>query len=259
TLEQLRSLGYVSAGTSRTVELNGEGIDPKDRTEILKLIEDATTTRSRISSDERIALLRRALSLDPTNSSLYYLLGEAYEKTQRDDEAIKLYQTAIEREVVGPARIYSRMATIYGRQGRITEAIEAFKGAVSLDPTDLDTQNRLAVSYLLQGDTASANKVLKDILALDDTNAQAYNSLGWLALRQGNDGEALSHFTRALELNPELLEAYINLGMLYKKARNFTRARVYFETFLAKASPQKHKDSIARVKQELAELNGRSG
>ncbi|PYV36429.1 MAG: hypothetical protein DMG06_30740 [Acidobacteria bacterium] len=91
-------------------------------------------------------------------------------------------------------------------------------------------------------------------MVLSEENAQAHNSLGWIALKKGDAAAAQQHFERALQLDPNLMEAYINLGMLYKQASDYTRARANFETFLARASPKKDRDSIPRIKKELAEV-----
>lgn len=254
TEEQLRSLGYVSGGTPRKLELTGQGIDPKDRLDILALVEESTSTQKKMPPAQRIHLLQQAIRRDPTNPSLYVILGDGLEKHQRYAEALQLYQSALHQESTATNKIYARMARVYGRQGNITAAISAFRKAVELDPTDLETQNKLAVTYLLAGRTAEAESALKAVLVLSEQNAQAHNSLGWIALKKGDTAAAKNHFERALQLDPDLMEAYINLGMLYKQAGDYSRARTNFETFLAKASPHKQKESIPRIKSELAEV-----
>ncbi len=257
--EQLRSLGYVSSGTPAELELTGEGIDPKDRVHVLKLIEESTSTQKSLSSERRLQLLRQALQEDPTNPSLYFLLGEAYEKTRRDSQALQVYQAAIEQGGTATNQIYARLAGIYGRQGHVDLAIASFRKAVEIDPTDLETQNRLAVAYLLSGRLAEAERILQVVLKLNDRSSQAHNSLGWVALRKNDLQGARARFERALELDPSLLEAYINLGMLYKQAGDYARARSSFEAFLAQAQANQHQDSIARVKRELAALPQAAG
>lgn len=254
TEEQLRSLGYVSGGTPRKLELTGQGIDPKDRLDILKLVEESTSTQKKTPPALRIQLLQRAVRRDPTNPSLYIVLGDGLEKHQRYAEALELYQSALRQENTATSKIYARMARVYGRQRNIAAAISAFKKAVELDPTDLETQNKLAVTYLLVGRTAEAENMLKAVLVLSDENAQAHNSLGWIALKKGDTGAAQQQFERALQLDPKLMEAYINLGMLYKRTGDYARAQANFAAFLAKASQQKERDSILRVKRELAEV-----
>src|SRR5262249_43343343 len=145
TEKQLRSLGYAAARGAAKLELTGEGADPKDRIHILELIDEASTKLKTIRAEQRLRSLERALNEDPTNPLLYYFLGEAYEKTNRDGEALQLYETAIKKNVANVSRIYVRMALIYGRTGRVDDGILAFEKALQAEPTDEETLNRLAV------------------------------------------------------------------------------------------------------------------
>jgi len=61
TERQLRSLGYVSAGSRRHLVLDGKGIDPKDRIQILQLLEEATTHQKKTAPLRRIRLLEQGL------------------------------------------------------------------------------------------------------------------------------------------------------------------------------------------------------
>ena len=259
TEEQLRSLGYVWSWAPLKLELTGQGIDPKDRVHILKLLEEATTNQKRTPAPQRIQLLSQALRDDPTNSMVYFLLGESYEKGRREDEALKIYQKAVQHGVLGLNKIYVRMAKIYGRHGKVDAAISAFEKAVELNPSDLDTQNKLAVAYLMRRQIDLAQRTLRAILALDEADAQAHNSLGWIALQRQDTEAALKEFERALQLDPNLMETYVNLGMLYKARGDYTHARACFETFLAKASGTEYKDSMPQVRRELAWIVKKQG
>ncbi len=251
TEEQLRSLGYVWSWAPLRLELTGQGIDPKDRVHVLELLEEATNDPRKTLS-QRIQLLRQALTEDPTNSMIYLLLGNGYETSHREDEALKIYQNAIQQRILGLNTIYVRMAKIYGRHGKVDAAILAFEKAVEMNPSDLETQNKLAMAYLMRGQIGPAERTLKAILALNEADAQAHNSLGWIALRKQDTGTALKEFDRALRLNPKLMEAYINLGMLYKERGDYAQARTCFESFLAKASGTAYKDAIPKIQRELA-------
>lgn len=254
TERQLRSLGYATGRGAAKLQLTGEGADPKDRVHILELIDEANTRLKAIPAAQRLRSLQQALGEDPTNPLLYYYLGEAYEKTGREAEALKLYETAIAKNVTNPSRIHVRIALIHGRAGRTDEGIFAFEKAVESDPTDVETLNRLAVLYLMKGRPADAERLLKAILVLTPESAQAHNSLGWIALRRKELAAARQHFEQALQADADFLEPYVNLGMLCKQTRDFNCARTYFETYLTKATSERYRDAAARIRKELALL-----
>lgn len=254
TMEQLKSLGYLSGFSPREFELTGKGIDPKDRVEILKLLEMAESPESTLSSAQRIRVLRRANSLDPDNPSLYYQLGGEYEKAGKHGEAMKLYETAIGRGIRN-GRLYSRIADLQLRSGRKEEAIANYEKAAQFNPSDVESQNNLATAYLEEGRLADAERVFKWVLATDPEHAPAYNGLGLIAIQKQNAAEARGYFEKAVQLDPDMVEAQLNLGLIYKMAGDRQRARACFEAFVAKASPAQYGQIIPKVREELAALH----
>jgi hypothetical protein len=65
TMEQLKSLGYLSGGVGREIEMNGQGADPKDRVNILELLEEAAGNDAvKLPVAKRVAMLRAAVAGD---------------------------------------------------------------------------------------------------------------------------------------------------------------------------------------------------
>jgi arylsulfatase A-like enzyme/cytochrome c-type biogenesis protein CcmH/NrfG len=253
TSEQLRSLGYLGGSTPREYELTGKGIDPKDRVEVLRLLQLATSPESQAPITERISMLRRAYSLDLTNPTIYYHLGQEYVNGGRPDEAVKLYRSGIDHGIE-TAWLYSRLGHLYLRQKNITDAIVSFERAAQLNPSDSESLGDLGLVYLETGRLGDAERVFKWAAATGGDYAPAHNGLGLVAIRKQDLAAARGHFEKAVQLDPSLLEAQLNLGRIYKIMGDMTRARARFEAFLAKASPAEYGDVIIRVKAELASM-----
>ena len=253
TMEQLKSLGYVSGFSARAYELTGQGIDPKDRVGILKLLAVAEDPNSDTPQRRRIELLEQALREDPTNPNLYYQLGGKYEKNGRHAEAMKLYYAALQRGIEN-ARLHSRIADLYVRAGKKEQAIPEYEKATQLNPSDVESQTNLATAYLEQGRVPDAERVFKWVVTTDPGSASAYNGLGLIAIQRQDPGAARGYFEKALALDGDLVEAQLNLGLIYKMAGDRARARQCFETFLAKASPAQYREIIPKVREALAEM-----
>jgi len=253
TLNQLRSLGYTGGFSPRTFTLQGKGIDPKDRLEVLKIMEEADGPQSRLPMPRRIELLRQALKLDPTNPLLYYSLGGDCEKAGRYAEAMDVYNAAV-RNGIDSGRLHSRIGDLLVRGGKKSEAIPEYEKAARFNPADLESQANLATAYLETGDLASAERVYKAINAIDPSYAAAYNGLGVIAIQRQDGAAARGYFEKAVGLDPDLVEAQLNLGLLYKMAGDRERARTCFEAFLAKASPAQYRQIIPKVREELVAL-----
>jgi arylsulfatase A-like enzyme/Flp pilus assembly protein TadD len=251
TMAQLKSLGYLGGTSGREYTLTGKGIDPKDRADVLKLLYLAISPDAAMPSSQQIPILRRALTADPSNPSIYYHLGDAYGKAGRPVEAMKLYQDAIHRGLRN-AWLFSRLGYLFVRQGNKSEAILAFETAAQLNPTDIESLNDLGTAYLEMGRTGDAERVLQWSIAADVANPLAYNGMGLVSIQKQDMGAARSYLEKAVQLDPDILEAQLNLGRIYKITGATARARACFETFLAKASPTEYGPVIAKVKAELA-------
>jgi arylsulfatase A-like enzyme/Flp pilus assembly protein TadD len=251
-MSQLRSLGYLSGFSPTEYSLNGQGPDPKDRVNILKLIYLAESPGPTPQS-RRIELLQQAVNEDPNNPSLYHQLGGELEKVGRYPEALRLYETALQRGV-GKGRLHSRIADLSLRAGNKDRAITEYEKAAQFNPADLESQTNLATAYLEKGRVSDAERVFQWVLSNDQQYAAAHNGLGLVAIQKRDMTTAQTQFEQAVKLNPDLVEAQMNLGLIYEMAGDRARARQCFEAFLAKASPVQYASIIPKVRQELATL-----
>jgi len=253
TLSQLKSLGYVSGFTSRSYDLKGQGIDPKDRIGVLKLLQTVETGRSQLTAARRVELLRQALSADAGDPHIYYELGAEYERAGRSDEAMKLYREAVKNGIES-GRLHSRIADLLVRAGKKAAAIPEYELAAQFNPADLQSQANLATAYMEQGRLPDAERVDKWILTVDPKYAAAYNGLGVIAIQRQDTATARGYFEKAVQIDPDLVDAQLNLGLIYKMAGDRARARACFQAFLSKASPAQYREVIRQVREELAGL-----
>lgn len=253
TLDQLRSLGYVSGSSVRTFNLTGNGADPKDRVGILKLIELAEDPAARTPDSRRIELLQQAVKEDPSDPDLYYQLGAKLENAGRHAEAIQLYREAIGKGIAD-ARLHSRIADLMLRAGNKGEAIAEYEKAASMNPADTASETNLAVAYLEMGRVPDADRVFHWVLATDPQSAAAFNGLGLISIQKSDTASARGYFEKAVQIDPELIEAQLNLGLIYRMSSENAKARSCFEAFLAKATPAQYGEMIPKVRAALAEL-----
>jgi len=246
TLRQLKSLGYLSGSSTPGTELNGQGTDPKDRLEVLRLLHLAVHSGAPLS--ERISLLRQAIAKDPADPGLYNSLGNLYAETGREAEAMKLYDDALHKGV-RTAWIYSRLGNLYLRQGKKTEAITLLESATQLNPSDYESLENLAVAYRQAGRMDDSERALNAILKSGEEYAPAYNELGMSAFQKGDVASAHGYFEKAARLDPTY---QLNLGRFYKMAGDNPRARAAFEAFLAaRSSSADYRQVIPQVRKEL--------
>jgi len=250
TLDQLKSLGYLSGVAPSEFELNGKGPDPKDHTASLRAFQTALGPGANaIPSGRKIEILRQALAGDSSNPSLYFYLGAEYEKAGRFDQAMRVYQNA-QKQNIRSGRLLSRMGDLYLRDGKRGDAIAAYEKAAQFNPSDVESQSNLATAYLEEGKIGDAERCFRWVLTIEES-ATAYNGLGLVAIQRQDSRAARENFERAVALDPNLVEAQLNLGLIYKMAGDLPRAKACFEAFLDKAPRGRYAKIIPQVKQEL--------
>lgn len=249
---ELESLGYVGAG-QRALKIDMSGPDPKDRVEILGVIERATEFMNHDRFNEAAALLEKIVSLDATNPMLYKKLGLSYQRLGRFEQAEKVYLEAVKNKA-DEDQTHAELGNIYIRRGDLTRAVDAMERAARMNPANLQNMVNLATAYLHLDKPEETRRVLNAILAQNAGYAAAHNLFGILEIRRGRGAEAREHFEKAVKGNPDLTEAYMNLGLLAQNAGDSKAAIGYYKRFLRLAKPDKYGEIIPKVKAAIKDL-----
>lgn len=116
-------------------------------------------------------------------------------------------------------------------EGKLSEALEAFKKAYSLDPDNgrfYHFMGPLLIQF--EGQTVLGRRLLDKALSLQPNfQAQLYTSMGVADLKDGDWRGAGAHFRKALELKPGYEPAEINIGVLSLHQKDYNKAKEYFE------------------------------
>jgi len=167
-----------------------------------------------------VTLWGDVVTKSPLKSRGYNGIGLAYFEQGRVAEAIEAYRTALR---LNPAsddeyfKVYHNLGLAYVKQGRITEAIEAYRTAIKHNPAYEEAFSNLGLAYMKQGRIDEAIGAYRDALRLKPTFAEAYINLGLAYFNQGRFDEAIGSYRDALRLNPNVAGVYINLGLAYLK------------------------------------------
>jgi tetratricopeptide (TPR) repeat protein len=100
--------------------------------------------------------------------------------------------------------------------GKYSEAADAYKKALNIDPSDAEALNGLGISYMKLKKNKEAIEIYKQAIALGSNTAWVYSNLGLAYIEARMYKEALEPLTQATNIMPELEEAHYNLGIAYK-------------------------------------------
>jgi len=97
----------------------------------------------------------------------------------------------------------ANLGNLHATQGRVDDAMAAFRGALALDPTFGQAALNLADLQRSRGLEDEAEKTLRAALKRDPRSAPAHFALGLSLTRQKRSGEALRELAEAARLAPE--------------------------------------------------------
>ncbi len=114
--------------------------DSPARATSLKLTEQARLAMVRGENDEVVALLARAVSIDPTNYYAYFFLARAHMDSGRFEQAVGFFKRAENGFASNPVWLAETLAfegLAYERVGRVTAAEAAYQKALDAVPGHL--------------------------------------------------------------------------------------------------------------------------
>jgi len=249
---ELQALGYVGAG-SRTLRIDMSGPDPKDRVQVLGVLEQAADAINHDRFAAAVPLLEKIARGDPTNPLIYKQLGLCYQSLKQFDKAERTYQEAT-RNKADNDDTHAELGEIYIRRGDLARAVASMEHVAKLNPTNLTNLVNMGTAYLHLGQQGEAEQALRAALTQNEQHAGAHNLFGILEIQRGREAEARSHFLQAVKYDPDLAEPYMNLGLLAQNAGDPKAAIRYYKKFLEKASPDKYGEVIPKVKAALSDL-----
>ena len=142
----------------------------------------------------------------PENDLAHHVLGCAYLREHRYDEAIAEFREALRlRPSYAEAR--SNLGAALELSGRPAEATVEYEAAVRASPNRADLRYNLGRALALQGRPDAALEQYEAAVRSDPDLAEAQGGLGELLLRAGRTREAIPHLEKALELRPGWTEA----------------------------------------------------
>jgi TolB-like protein/DNA-binding winged helix-turn-helix (wHTH) protein/Tfp pilus assembly protein PilF len=181
--------------------------------------------------EERIALLTRAVELDPKFALAWARLGGEHARAHwvfldRSANRLSLAEKAIERALAlapDDIAVRSEVGIVYYYGYRdYSRAAQYFEDLLRIAPNHVDTLVPLAYIRRRQGRWPEVNALLEKALAIDPRNVSALVALGgYLALYRHWD-EALSLQRKLVELQPGNLGARCELKMIeWQKSGSF--------------------------------------
>jgi len=150
-----------------------------------------------------IQSLKKAIELDPANLEFQYYLGLTYSAMKQYEDALRVFESIVEKEPVRFRKAYFEIAALYSKQEQYQKAIDTLTIVESIEPKEVRVYLEKGYAYqrLKDYDQAIENfNKAKDIepkmlQMLEYNIAAAY-------FEAGAFDKAEEMFTKAIEVNP---------------------------------------------------------
>jgi tetratricopeptide (TPR) repeat protein len=151
----------------------------------------------------------QALTWNPfVGDELRYILAYVHQLARRWDDAIRLYQELLERNL-GLDLAHSHLAEIYEEQGRWADAIQERRRAIDANPEEPALLFDLGSTLAYGGEYAEAEETLLTYAGVHPREARTYYLLGFVRMRLGKGALAREALTQYLALAPRRYEDQI--------------------------------------------------
>jgi arylsulfatase A-like enzyme/Flp pilus assembly protein TadD len=222
TLEQLKSLGYVSASVDKTKKEFG----PEDDVKFLLPYHNMCFKALEFCEDGRwkegIDLLKKVIRQEKNISIAYSNLAMAYRNHGQLDDALKVLETGRKKFPLS-YDIFSSYITYLYEDARYQEVIQAIESQTLREMEyDAPMWNRVGLAYRNIGNIDKSRIAYEKSIDLDPNFPIPYNNLGSLHIavykQTKNHSEyqkAVDFYKKAIELDPEYSVAYDALGVAY--------------------------------------------
>ena len=156
--------------------------------------------------DEAEVCYRNAIRLEPSYAAAHHNLGELLQHRGQLTQARRSFETALQHN---PRLTHSRLTLgdVLTQLGEPRSAVEQYQKAVETSPASLRAHAGLAVALRRLGEIHAAVEAFARVVAGMPSSAEAHCNLGSAQLEAGRVAEALDSLRAALRLQPDFPEA----------------------------------------------------
>lgn len=187
------------------------------------------------ANTEAIALLEKAVALDPNFAMAHARIGYSYALTWAyADQARPYLEKAFQLSHRLTEKDRLNIQAWYAIANRdFPQAVEMFRNIIAQYPLEAEAYQRLGRLLIGEEQLEEAIEILQQGLVIDNEAKEIYNTLGNAYSRLGRHTEAIAAHERYVALAPESANAHDSLGLSYQWAGQYELAIAEYTRALA--------------------------
>ena len=162
---------------------------------------------------DSLTVFSHALDVYPDNKKALVILGDAYMKEDRGEQARRCYRQFL---MFAPdsALGHTKLADALAAAGQTSTAVRHYRKAMALSPDYAPAYHDLADLMMDMGKTDQAIALYRKALNINPDLFQTHNNLALALFKRGFFREACDHLNLALKINPAYQTAAGNLQII---------------------------------------------
>lgn len=190
----------------------------------------------------------KAVQIHPHNRLAHQRLGIIYEMEGDIDLAIAHYEEGIKGTPPGYMGVKVNLAKLYNTHKRFREAADLLKNVVTEDNGDATAHLVLGTSYLNLNQTDAAINEFKILQKLEPESDRSHLALGIAYRGKGYYDDSVKELEKVTKINPAGSTGYFQLGQTYARRGNYDAALASFRR------AEKLSENPALIKFKIAQV-----
>lgn len=207
--------------------------------------QEAKTAQKAKKTSDALDKYKAALLLDPNNSRYTIDYSVALSEDQQYAEAIDVLRRYLQHNPMD-REAYNQLGKIYLLNDQPDAANQSFMRAVPVS-----TLNNYATSLKKLGKLSEAEEIFKVALTINPKDSEVLFNLGNLYNNQNKLEQARNKYLEAIQIRPDFAEAHYNLGLIFSKMGNNPKAVEHLEKFLQLSPNARNAETIRAYVQKL--------
>ncbi|OCR01901.1 glycosyl transferase family 2 [Oscillatoriales cyanobacterium USR001] len=185
--------------------------------------------------DGAIVFYQMGLQIRPDDRGISGRLEEVLKKkgvnraVSGSDRSVNLVESSAIQQNAGAAFDYQKLGETLQGEGKVNEAIAAYKKAIEINPNYFGTYHNLGDIYQQKNNLDEAVIFYEKAIKINPSFAWSHHNLGDTFFRQQKLDEAAVAYRKAIELDPNFAWANYNLGRLLNQQDKLYEALSYYQ------------------------------